>query len=107
MRHIYEENAILPTAVMVCSDLMAAGAVSCAASLGLRIPDDLSIMGFDDTELARYLKPALSTVRIPYFDEGRMAAEELFRLIDAGEKATGRLVHVSHKVIRRFSVKRI
>ena len=105
MRQIYEENALLPTAVLVCSDLMAAGAVSGASGLGLRIPEDLSIMGFDDTELARYLNPALSTVRIPYFEEGRRAAQELFELIESGEKATGKLVYVSHKVIRRFSVK--
>ena len=105
MRQIYEENAVLPTAVLVCSDLMAAGAVSGASGLGLRIPEDLSIMGFDDTELARYLNPALSTVRIPYFEEGKRAAEELFALIETGKKATGKLVYVTHKVIRRFSVK--
>ena len=105
MRRIFEENAVLPTAVMACSDLMAIGAVSCAASLGLRVPEDLSVMGFDDSELARYCTPALSTVRIPYFEEGQRAAEELFSLIESGEKANGSLVYVPHKVIRRFSVK--
>ncbi|MBQ4176147.1 MAG: LacI family DNA-binding transcriptional regulator [Lachnospiraceae bacterium] len=107
MKKIYEENAVLPTAVLVCSDLMAMGAVSAASNLGLSVPDDLSIMGFDDSDLARYSRPALSTVRIPYFDEGRLAAEELFRLIETGIKADGKLTYVPHKVIRRFSVKKI
>lgn len=107
MRRIFEENAVLPTAVLACSDLMAIGAVSSAVSLGLRVPDDLSIMGFDDSDLARYCTPALSTVRVPYFDEGRMAAEELFSLIDSSEKANGKLLYVPHKVIRRFSVKNL
>ena len=107
MRRIYEENAVLPTAVLACSDLMAAGAVSAAESLGLKVPADLSIMGFDDSDLARYLTPALSTVRIPYFEEGRIAGEELFRLIESGEKANGKLTIIPHKVIRRFSVRDI
>ena len=107
MRRIFEENAVLPTAVLACSDLMAIGAVSCAVSLGLRVPEDLSIMGFDDSDLARYCTPALSTVRIPYFEEGKMAAEELFSLMESSQKATGKLLHVPHKVIRRFSVKNI
>ena len=107
MRRLYEENAILPTAVLVCSDLMAMGAVSSAQSLGMRVPDDLSIMGFDDSDLARYSTPALSTVRIPYFEEGCQAAEELFKLIESGEKANGNLMYIPHKVIRRFSVKKI
>ena len=107
MKKIYEENAVLPTAVLVCSDLMAMGAVSAASNLGMSVPEDLSIMGFDDSDLARYSRPALSTVRIPYFDEGRLAAEELFRLIEAGIKADGKLTYVPHKVIRRFSVKKI
>ena len=107
MKKIYEENAVLPTAVLVCSDLMAMGAVSAASNLGMSVPEDLSIMGFDDSDLARYSRPALSTVRIPYFEEGRLAAEELFRLIEAGIRADGKLTYVPHKVIRRFSVKRI
>ena len=107
IRRIFEENAIMPTAVLACSDLMAAGAVSGAAGLGISVPGDLSIMGFDDTDLARYLNPALSTVRIPYFEEGVKAAEELFSLIESGEKATGKLIYVPHKVIRRFSVRAI
>ena len=107
MRRLYEENTELPTAVMACSDLMAIGAISCAGRLGLRVPDDLSIMGVDDSDLARYFSPALTTVRIPYFDEGKTAANVLFDLVESGMKTTGSITHIPHKVIRRFTVKDI
>ena len=54
-----------------------------------------------------YVTPALSTVRIPYYDEGKKAAEELFSLIENQEKTTEKLTYVPHKIIRRFSVKKI
>ena len=92
---------------MACSDLMAIGAISCAGRLGLRVPDDLSIMGVDDSDLARYFSPALTTVRIPYFDEGKTAANVLFDLVESGMKTTGSITHIPHKVIRRFTVKDI
>lgn len=107
MRRLYEENTELPTAVMACSDLMAIGAISCAERLGLRVPDDLSIMGFDDSDLARYFHPALTTVRIPYFDEGKTAANVLFDLVESGEKTKASITHIPYKVIRRFTVKDI
>jgi len=54
-----------------------------------------------------YYRPSLSTVRIPYFDEGKQAAETLFRLIHEGEKTTGEIEYVNHKIIRRMSVRNI
>ncbi|MDO4619283.1 MAG: LacI family DNA-binding transcriptional regulator [Lachnospiraceae bacterium] len=107
MQKLYEENTVLPSAVMVCSDMMAVGAIACADHLGLKVPDDLSVMGFDDYEVARYYRPSLSTVRIPYFEEGRQAAEELFSMIDAGVQTTGTIKYVKHQVIRRMSVRDI
>ena len=64
-------------------------------------------MGIDDSEVSMYVTPALSTVRIPYYDEGKKAAEELFSLIENEEKTTEKLTYVPHKIIRRFSVKKI
>ena len=107
MKQLYEENAVIPTAVLACSDLMAIGAISCADSLHLAVPADISVMGFDDSEMAMYYRPSLSTVRIPYFDEGKQAAETLLRLIHEGEKTTGEIEYVNHKIIRRMSVRNI
>ena len=86
---------------------MAIGAISCADSLRLSVPDDISVMGVDDSEMSRYYRPSLSTVRIPYYEEGRHAAEVLFRLVDEGIKTTGEIEFVPHKVIRRLSVRDI
>jgi LacI family transcriptional regulator len=54
-----------PTAVICGNDVLAFGAMLEAASLGLQVPQDLSIVGFDDLEMARHLQPALSTVQVP------------------------------------------
>lgn len=109
MRSIYEESIELPTVVLAASDLMAIGAMQSAFHLGLSVPEDISVMGIDDTEIGRYSRPPLSTVRIPYFEEGAMAAKTLFRLIEErregvqdGQAAT--IEYVKHRIIRRTSV---
>jgi DNA-binding LacI/PurR family transcriptional regulator len=68
-----------PTAILAMSDRLAAGGLQAAAQLGLRVPDDLSIVGFDDAPLASQLVPPLTTVRQPLAEKGRLAAELLFR----------------------------
>lgn len=112
MRQIYEESLELPTAVIAASDLMAIGAMQSAFSLGLSVPEDLSVMGIDDSEMAKYSRPSLSTVRIPYFEEGALAGETLFRLIEERrEEKTGTqmptIEYVKHRIIRRASVGRV
>ena len=69
-------------ALFVSNDQMAAGAMRAARDLGLRIPDDLSLVGFDDVLLAQYLSPALTTVRQPLFEMGRAAAEIAIALLE-------------------------
>ena len=54
-----------PTAIFAFNDPMAIGAMQAARSLGLRIPDDLSIVGFDDTSEAEFVTPGLTTIRQP------------------------------------------
>ncbi|MCU5773573.1 DNA-binding transcriptional regulator CytR [Erwiniaceae bacterium BAC15a-03b] len=62
-----------PDALFCHSDIMALGAMSQAKNSGLRVPQDLSLVGFDDIELARYSDPQLTTVAQPRFDIGREA----------------------------------
>lgn len=107
MKRLYEENNDLPTAVMACSDLMAIGAVQYLKTVNLKVPEDISIMGFDDSELAMYSDPALSTVRISYADEGEKAAKELLKLIRSSTEAKPETFYVGYKIIRRKSVKKI
>lgn len=58
----------LPTALFACNDDMAIGAMEVFMEQGIRIPEDISIIGFDDIPMASYIKPSLSTVRIPVYE---------------------------------------
>lgn len=70
-----------PSAVFVASDVVAMGAIQAAKRLGLAIPGDLAIVGFDDVPLAEYYDPPLTTMRLPAFDLGWAAADRLCRLV--------------------------
>ena len=74
-----------PTAIVFSNDMMAIAGMSSAFARGLRIPEDLSIVGWDDIAVSQYLHPALSTVTQHPFDDGRMAAELLLQAIEGGE----------------------
>jgi LacI family transcriptional regulator len=76
------ELAEPPTAVFAASDLMAAGALRAASELGVRVPDDLAVVGFDDIEVAGLIQPALTTVRQEMNQIGQAAAEALGKMID-------------------------
>jgi len=66
-----------PTAVFAYNDIMAIGALQAAKELHVRVPDDLAIVGFDDIPMASYLTPALTTIRLPKYRIGALAAEIL------------------------------
>ena len=74
-----------PTVVIGGNDVLAVGALRKAKEMGFRIPDDLSITGFDDIELAQVVDPALTTVHVPHRKMGTRAAQILVSLI-IGEK---------------------
>ncbi|HEX3789800.1 MAG TPA: substrate-binding domain-containing protein [Pseudonocardiaceae bacterium] len=71
-----------PTALVAFNDKAAVGAMRAAHEHGLRVPADLSVTGFDDSELSRYTAPALTTVRQPLEEMGRMAVSLLIRLLE-------------------------
>lgn len=75
-------NNDLPEAVFCGNDEMAIGAIEAARELGINIPEDLAIMGFDDIEPAQYIKPTLSTVRHPKYLLGSAAAHLLIQALD-------------------------
>ena len=80
-----------PTAVFAGNDEMAAGVLQAARQLGVAVPEDLSVVGFDDFEIARRLWPSLTSVRTPTREIGRLAAERLMGLDEGAQlKDSGR-----------------
>jgi len=73
-----------PTAILYASDLMAIAGLAVAAQRGLRIPEDLSVVGFDDDQISAHLPVPLSTVRTDAYGWGRAAAAALQACV-AGE----------------------
>jgi LacI family transcriptional regulator len=86
MRHLLA-LAEPPTAVFAASDMMAVGAIKAAEEAGLRCPDDIAVVGFDDIQLAELVSPALTTVRQDKRALGVAAARSLVQLIDDADAA--------------------
>ncbi len=76
-----------PTAVFVCNDLMAMGALCAAHERGLRVPEALSLVGFDDIELAAFTSPPLTTVAQPKLRIGALAVDMLMERIEGRRQA--------------------
>lgn len=77
-----------PTAVFAASDVVALGAMSASHAVGLRIPDDMAVVGFDDIFLAGHARPPLTTIRVPAYGLGWTAAEVLIALIEGDEEVS-------------------
>ena len=72
-----------PTAIFAANDLMAYGVQEAAEEYGLRVPEDLSLIGFDDIPLSAHTRPALTTVRQPFYSIGQRAIELLLSLLES------------------------
>jgi len=88
-------------AVFAASDLMAAGAMSALAELGLNVPADVAVAGYDDLAIARHLNPPLTTVRQDPVAMGREAVDALKRL--ASEEVVSRVIEVKSRLVVRAS----
>jgi alanine racemase len=96
------EDGLRPTAVLSMSDAAAAGVVQAARVLGLRVPDDLSVVGFDDLPLTRFTDPPLTTVHQPVRRKGEEAARMLLSALGAptGEQGARHKVLETRLVVR-------
>jgi LacI family transcriptional regulator len=86
-----------PTAVFCANDILAMGALFACQRRRVRVPEDLSIVGFDDLPIAATTWPALSTVRVPAADMGRMVAEGVVSALDSGEAIRSQVVRTEFK----------
>jgi LacI family transcriptional regulator len=91
-----------PTAVFAASDLMAVGALRAVEESGLSVPADISIVGFDDIQLARLLQPALTTIKQDKTGLGIAAAEAVIRMIE-GDGAAPPVVTLPIELVERAS----
>jgi LacI family transcriptional regulator len=91
-----------PTAVVTGNDEIALGVIESARVRGLRIPEDLSVVGFDDTLIARMASPPLTTVRQPLREMGGVAVRTAIRLAD-GEKVESHHIELATELVVRAS----
>jgi len=89
-----------PTAVVAGSDLIASATLDAARQLGLRIPEDLAVTGFDDQPLAVHTNPNLTTVRMPLREIGSAAASLLFAQLSGTRPARRRTLLPTQNVVR-------
>jgi LacI family transcriptional regulator len=79
-----------PTAIFAANDSMAIGLLSAFQEMGVRVPDDVSVGGFDDIPIARFMTPALSSVAVSIADLGTHALERLLAALREGRRHVAR-----------------
>lgn len=95
-----------PTALFVSSDLMALAVMKALKSKGIRVPEDISVIGYDDIEVASLVSPALTTIRQDTLAIGNMVADTLYRLI-TGESVASELPRIPVALVERETVRRL
>lgn len=94
-----------PTAVLTSNDLTAIGALRAIHRAGLRVPEDISVVGFDDIELSQFTQPPLTTIRLSREELGRKAFAALFETVE-GLRPTGQQMKISTSLVLRESTAR-
>ncbi len=89
-----------PTAIFASNDVMAMGVMDAVRNRGLRVPDDVSVVGFDDIPQASLVRPALTTINQPLEKMGRVATQMLLDLLKHPEKKADRIELPTHLIVR-------
>lgn len=89
-----------PTAIFASNDVMAMGVMDAVRNKGLRVPDDVSVIGFDDIPQASLIRPALTTIRQPLEKMGRVATQMLLELLNQPQKKAGRIELPTELILR-------
>jgi LacI family transcriptional regulator len=92
-----------PSAVITCDDTLALGAIRAIAQAGLRIPEDMSVVGFDDIPMAQYSNPPLTTLRMPVKEISRRACDVLLKLISGRMAFKSTVIRVAPELVVRSS----
>jgi LacI family transcriptional regulator len=103
-RTLLQEHPDL-TAIFFASDLMALGAIKSLQEQGVQVPDQISVVGFDDIQIASLMHPALTTVRQNRYEMGSTASETLIRMLENGD--TGRGIVLPPELVVRDTTRRL
>ncbi|MFB5192436.1 LacI family DNA-binding transcriptional regulator [Alicyclobacillus fastidiosus] len=93
----------IPTSVFVANDRMAAGFILGLREVGLRVGQHVSLVGYDDADIATITDPPLTTIRVPFFEMGKRAASILVEKIGRGESSQGEKIRLPAELIVRES----
>ncbi|MCJ7689786.1 MAG: substrate-binding domain-containing protein [Clostridiaceae bacterium] len=93
------EHNIKPTAIFATDDIKAIGVYKAVMYMGLKIPDDISIIGHNNYAIATIIKPNLTTIDVPIYQLGKIATEILFNLIE-GKETKKRTILKTELIIR-------
>lgn len=109
MKKYLETKLALPTAFIADNDIIALGAMKAMEECGVKIPEEVSIIGFDDLPFSAISSPPLTTIRVPKQEMGRIATRRLIQMIKdkPGAMNAGVKIEVSTRFVKRGSVKTI
>ena len=98
------ERGPLPSSIFVSNDMMAMGVINAANELGIQIPEQLSIIGYDDIHIAKFMSPSLTTIHQPKYRLGQAAVETLLRKLDE-KSVEAQVVQLEPTLVERNSVR--
>jgi LacI family transcriptional regulator len=107
MKKILEGHPRLPTALVCCNDIIASGCLKALAEAGIRVPEDVSIVGFDNLPLAAITDPPLTTIQVSKSQIGKMAVQLLLSRIREDPDVPSVKVLIGRTLIERNSVRQI
>lgn len=105
MSMLIHKGITLPEAFFCANDEMAWGVIRALSAVGIQVPEQISVIGFDDSNMAAYYKPALTTVLNPVTELGSISATELLRLIRGEGSMTGTKQKLTARLVTRESCK--
>ncbi len=96
----------LPSAIFVSNDMMAMGVINAASEHGIRIPEDLSIIGYDDIHISKFMTPALTTIHQPKYRLGQAAVEAVLAKVKNPDNVS-QVVQLEPTLVIRSTVKNL
>ncbi|MCD9510969.1 substrate-binding domain-containing protein [Photobacterium phosphoreum] len=99
-----QQHDCLPSAIFVSNDMMAMGVINAANECGIDIPNDLSLIGYDDIHIAKFMSPALTTIHQPKYRLGQAAVETLLKRLD-NPTSDAQTIQLEPTLVTRSSVK--